>query len=188
MDFPSGPVVKNPPASAGDTGSIPAPGSSHVGPCATTTEPVLPNKREEQEKNRESEVAQSCLTLCDPMDCSLAGSSIHMIFQARVLEWVAMSFSRGSSQLRDRTQVSCTAGRCLTVWATREAQQEKPPQWQAKHHNRKSSAYLLQLEKTCVHKWRCSTGKNKIKKFFILGLKLNNRRISPFHIEKRGGK
>ena len=45
----------------------------------------------------ESEVAQSCPTLCDPMDCSLPGSSVHRIFQARVLEWVASSFSRGSS-------------------------------------------------------------------------------------------
>ena len=45
----------------------------------------------------ESEVAQSCLTLCDPMDCSLPGSSVHGIFQARILEWVAMSFSRQSS-------------------------------------------------------------------------------------------
>ena len=44
-----------------------------------------------------NEVAQSCLTLCDPMDCSLLGSSIHGIFQARVLGWVAISFSRGSS-------------------------------------------------------------------------------------------
>ena len=52
-----------------------------------------------------SEVAQSCPTLCDPMDCSLPGSSIHGIFQARVSEWVAISFPRGSSQPRDRTQV-----------------------------------------------------------------------------------
>ena len=44
----------------------------------------------------ESEVAQSCPTLCDPMDCSLPGSSVHGIFQVRVLEWVAISFSRGS--------------------------------------------------------------------------------------------
>ena len=58
----------------------------------------------------ESEVAQSCLTLCDPMDCSLPGSSIHGIFQAGVLEWVAISFSRGSSQPGDRTQVSHIAG------------------------------------------------------------------------------
>ena len=44
-----------------------------------------------------SEVAQSCPTLCDPMDCSLSGSYTHGIFQARVLEWIAISFSRGSS-------------------------------------------------------------------------------------------
>ena len=48
------------------------------------------------------------------MDCSLPGSSAHGIFQARVLEWVDISFFRGSSQPRDRTQVSCTAGRCFT--------------------------------------------------------------------------
>ena len=53
---------------------------------------------------RESEVAQSGPTLSDPMDCSPPGSSIHGIFQARVLEWVAISFSRGSSQPRDQTR------------------------------------------------------------------------------------
>ena len=53
-----------------------------------------------------SEVTQLCLTLCDPTDCSLPGFSIHGIFQARILEWVAISFSRGSSWPRDRTQVS----------------------------------------------------------------------------------
>ena len=62
-------------------------------------------------------VAQSCLTLCDLMDCTL-----HGILQAKILEWVAFSFSRGSSQPRDRTQVFCTAGGFLTSWATREAQ------------------------------------------------------------------
>ena len=67
-------------------------------------------------------IAQSCLTLRNPMDCSLPGSSIHGIFQARVLEWVAISFSRGPSRPRDRTQVSHIAGRHFTVWATREAQ------------------------------------------------------------------
>jgi len=51
-------------------------------------------------------VAQSCLTLCNPMDYSLPGSSVHGIFQAIVLEWIAISFSRGSSQPRDRTRVS----------------------------------------------------------------------------------
>ena len=68
----------------------------------------------------ESEVAQSCPTLGDPMDCSPPGSSIHGIFQVRVLEWVAISFSRVSSWLRDWTWVSCIADRCFTVWATRE--------------------------------------------------------------------
>ena len=69
----------------------------------------------------ESEVAQLCPTLCDPMDCSPPGPSVPGIFQARVLEWVAISFSRRSSQPRDQTQVSCTAGRRFTLWATREA-------------------------------------------------------------------
>ena len=69
----------------------------------------------------QSEVAQSCPTLCDPMDYSRLGSSVRGISQARVPEWVAISFSRGSSQPRDRTQVSCIAGRCFTIWATREA-------------------------------------------------------------------
>ena len=62
-------------------------------------------------KESESEVAQSCPTLCDPMDCSLPGSSLHGILQARVLEWVAISFSRGSSRPRDRTSVSHVPGR-----------------------------------------------------------------------------
>ena len=62
-------------------------------------------------KSRGIEVTQLCPTLCDPMDCSLQGYSVHWIFQTRVLEWVAISFSRGSSQPRDQTQVSCIAGR-----------------------------------------------------------------------------
>ena len=59
--------------------------------------------------------------LCDHMDCSLPGSSVHRIFQPRVLEWVAISFSRGSSQTRDQTRVSHIAGRRFTIWAIREA-------------------------------------------------------------------
>ena len=55
------------------------------------------------------------------MDCSLSGSSVHGIFQASMLEWIAISFSRGFSRLRNRTRVSCIAGRRFTVWATREA-------------------------------------------------------------------
>ena len=55
-------------------------------------------------------VAQLCLTLCDSMDYSLPGSSVHGILQARVLEWAAISFSRGSSQPRDQTRVSPIPG------------------------------------------------------------------------------
>ena len=68
-----------------------------------------------------SEVAQSCQTLCDPMDYSLPGSSVHGIFQAIVLEWIAIPFSRGSCQPRDRTRVSRIAERRFTIWATRES-------------------------------------------------------------------
>ena len=57
--------------------------------------------------------AQSCLTLCDPMDCSLPGSSVFGILQARILQWVALLSSRGSSQPRDRTWVSCIGRRIL---------------------------------------------------------------------------
>ena len=59
-------------------------------------------------------VPQLCPTLSDPMDCSPPGFSVHEIFQAGILEWDAISFSRGSSQPRDQTRVSCTAGRFFT--------------------------------------------------------------------------
>jgi len=65
-----------------------------------------------------AQLLQLCLTLCNPMDCSL---SVYGMLQARILEWVAISFSRGSSQPRDQTWVSLIAGRFFTVWATREA-------------------------------------------------------------------
>ena len=64
----------------------------------------------------EVKIAQSCLTLWDPMDCI-----VHEILQARILEWVAFPFSRGSSQPSDWTQVSHTAGRFFTSWVTRKA-------------------------------------------------------------------
>ena len=63
-------------------------------------------------------LVQSSLTLCNPMDCSPWGSSVHGISQARILEWVAIFYSRGSSKPRDWTQVSLIAGRFFTVWAT----------------------------------------------------------------------
>ena len=62
-----------------------------------------------------SEVAQSCPTLCDPMDCSLPCSSVHGIFQAGILEWGAISFFRGSSWPRNQTQVSCIARDSLST-------------------------------------------------------------------------
>ena len=60
-------------------------------------------------------VAQSCPILCDPTDCSPPGSSVHEILQARIVEWVAISFSRDSSQLKDQTWVSHTTGRFFTI-------------------------------------------------------------------------
>ena len=62
-----------------------------------------------------SEVTQSCPTLCHPLDCSPPGSSIHEVFQARILEWVAISYSRGSFQPRDRTCIPCIAGEFFTA-------------------------------------------------------------------------
>ena len=64
---------------------------------------------------KRKKVTQSCLTLCNPMDCSPPVSSIHAIFQARVLEWVAISFSRGYSRPRDQTWVSQIVGRRFTI-------------------------------------------------------------------------
>ena len=66
-------------------------------------------------------VTQSCLTLCDPMDCGPPGFSVHGVLHTRIVEWVAISFSRDSSQARDQTQVSHIADRFFTVWTTGEA-------------------------------------------------------------------
>ena len=99
-----------------------------------------------------SEVAQSCPTLCDPVDCSLLGSSVHGIFRAIVLEWIAISFSRGSSQPRDRTWVSRIVDRRFTIWVTGEVpgrllgeipitsdMQMIPPLWQKVKRNWRAS-------------------------------------------------
>ena len=76
---------------------------------------------EDEGKKVKMLITQPCLTLCNPVDCSPPGSSVHVILQARILEWVAITFSRGSFWSRNQGQVSCTAGRFFTVWATREA-------------------------------------------------------------------
>ena len=68
-----------------------------------------------------SDLESVILTLCDSMDCRLPGSSVHGIFQARILNWGAISHPRGFSRLKDQTIVSCIAGRFFNVWATREA-------------------------------------------------------------------
>ena len=70
---------------------------------------------------------QLCPTLCDPMDCSLPGSTVLGILQARILKWVVIPFSRGSSQPRDQTWVTCVAGRFFTIWAIRKAKKKKIP-------------------------------------------------------------
>ena len=84
-------------------------------------------------------VLQLCLTLCDPMDCNLPGSSVQGICQVGILEWVAISLSGGSSWSRDQTQVSCITGRFFTNWATREA----------RHGLQKSSAVLYFIFSLC---------------------------------------
>ena len=98
-------------------------------------------------KKGENEVVQSCLTLWD-----LRGFSIHGIFQVRVLEWVAIFFSRGSSWPRDCTWVSCIAGRSFTLWATREAHTYPPDNTKVgKKWNNCNKNLHLKKKKSLVH-------------------------------------
>ena len=85
-------------------------------------------------------VAQSRPSLCDPMDCSLPGCSIHGILQARVLVWVAISFSRGSSWPRDQTRISCIAGRRFTLWAPME---ERTFHWATNQNYFPKESYVI---------------------------------------------
>ena len=110
-------------------------------------------------------IAQWCPTLCDPMDCSLPGSSGHEIFQARILEWVSMPSSRGCFQSKDQTCVSCvssTAGEFFTAepW-------EKPHEiWICTCKGMKLDPYLISLTKN-NSKWskyiniKCETGRKQ---------------------------
>ena len=106
---------------------------------------------------KESLVAQLCTTLCDSMDCSLPGSSIHGIFQARPLEWVAISFSRRSSWPRDWTQVSHIVGRCFMVWDTMEGFWKKIYDKlrqcikKQRHHFANKVSYSQSYDLSCSH-------------------------------------
>ena len=84
-------------------------------------------------------VTQSCLTLCDPVDCGPPGSSIHGILQARILEWVAISFSRGSSQPRIEPRSPALQADSSSPGATREAPQARLPEWIAAAFSKGSS-------------------------------------------------
>ena len=61
-------------------------------------------------------LTQSCPTLCDPMDCSPPDSSVHRILQARIMEWVAITSFRGSSQPKDQSSISCIIGNAEVIW------------------------------------------------------------------------
>ena len=103
-----------------------------------------------------------CQTLCDPVGYNLPGSSIHGILQVRVLEWVAISFSRESSRPKDRTRVSCIAGRHFTIWDTREAR------------------WILDIQISPAH-CRTKRGKEDLGQgsaSFVIGLLFNKRRSS----------
>ena len=95
--------------------------------------------------------------LCDPMNCSFPGFSVHEISQARIPEWVAISFSRGSFWLRDQTQVSCIVGRFFTIWATREMHRSsvqyypylKAHQWGREKWGRRSHTVVWDFQFWC---------------------------------------
>ena len=134
--FLGGSVVKNLPADAGDVKFDPLVRKIPWRRKWQPTPVFLPGKSHRQrslvgyspwgrKSESVSEVTQSCSTVCNPMECSLPSSSVHGIFQARILEWVAISFSKRSSRPRDWIQVSCIAGftvaksqRKLTDWTT----------------------------------------------------------------------
>ena len=92
-------------------------------------------------------VAQSCPTLCNPKDCRLPGS-VDGILQARILEWAAIPFSRGFSQPRDQTWVSCITGRFFIVWATRD----DPFKLTKKKKKFGNSSYLIRISTKWIGK------------------------------------
>ena len=103
-------------------------------------------------------ISQSCPTFCDPMDCTLPGSSVHRILQARILEWVDIPFSRGSSWPRDWTWVSYIAGRFFTVWTIREAHGEKMKKKKNSEHIRRCLLFDLTVKPWMPHCVQCKLG------------------------------
>ena len=99
---------------------------------------------------------------CNPMDCSPPGSSVHGILQARILEWVAISFSRRSSQPKDRTRVSSVAGWFFTIWATQEAPTQP---------NKKINVKLTHLGHSTEQS--CLVVEEKVEKFFYFFFSLS---------------
>ena len=102
-------------AASSPTGDEPGPSTGHPGLPGRALEQLDCTPAPQCASIALVSVAQACPALCDPVDCSLPGSSVHGILQARVLEWVAISFSRGPSQARDRAWVSLIAGRLFSV-------------------------------------------------------------------------
>ena len=130
-------------------------------------------------------VAHLCLTLCDPLDCSPPGSSVHEVFQARILEWVAIPFPRGSSQPRDWTQVSLSVGRFLTSWATREAQRSSG--------NPVSRSFLPRVSTWLVTSALMLTSLIDVEFIFVGGVRWDltfacGYPVSQYHLLKRGMK
>ena len=109
-------------------------------------------------------VPQSCPALCDRVHCSLPGSSVHGIFQARISEWVAISSSRGSSQPRDQTRVSRTAGKLFTIWITRQVPENEnysfkrypahPLNCPHRRHSRSCVGLQVSLNAGCGRRYR----------------------------------
>ena len=110
------------------------------------------NQRSEPHSGMHAKSIQLCLTLYDPMDCSPPGSSVHGILQARILEQRATFFSRGSSQPRDQTPVSCIIG----VFSTTEPQ-GKPPKAGLLQRNRASLFLFLNFDQSYEQKFSCQS-------------------------------
>ena len=95
-------------------------------------------------------VAKSCLILCDPMDSSPPGSSVYGISQARILQWVAVSYCKGSSQPRDQNPVSCIGRWILYRWATREASGIcRLLIYSVMYHNLRRNKHLISASDSC---------------------------------------